>query len=306
MRLIGTLPRNLDPNAFADHLLALGMKTRIDDRPEGWDVWIYDEDHIQKARDELEGYIRQPDDPRYRAAAQAAVAIRRGEKQLEKQFRKNYRDSSDVWGYPEFRQRPLSTLLLAACVVIFVLQNIPTGRWKHVPTGRDLTNRLLFTSFGRDARGQFHDNGLRDIERGEAWRLFTPALMHVNLIHIFFNMTWLRYLGTLIEVRRGTLRLAIFFLVSAAVSNYGQYLWMERMGNVGAFMGMSGVIYAFFGYVWMKGIYQPEQRMGVSSANVNIMIVWLFLCMTGVLGPVANAAHFVGLVVGMLFGLMGF
>ena len=29
-----------------------------------------------------------------------------------------------------------------------------------------------------------------------------------------------------------------------------------------------------------------------------IMIAWLFLCMTGLVGPVANTAHVVGLVVG--------
>jgi GlpG protein len=169
-----------------------------------------------------------------------------------------------------------------------------------------LTNRLLFTSLTRDAQGQYHDHGLQDIERGEFWRLFTPALMHVNPIHILFNMMWLRYIGTLIEIRRGTMRLAILFLVSAAVSNYGQFIWMERMGEVGAAMGMSGVIYALFGYVWMKGTYQPEQRMAVSSANINIMILWLFFCMSGALGPIANAAHFVGLAVGIIFGLIGF
>lgn len=306
MRQIGTLPRDLDPRAFADYLLSLGVKSRIDDHPEGWHVWIYNEDHVPKAREELAGYVRQPNDPRYRASAQAAEAIRRDEKQREKTFRKNYRDSSDVWGDPTFRKRPLSTLLLVACAIIFILQNLPTGRWQNIPTGRQVVHWLRFTTLAMDAQGQVHDNGLRDIERGEFWRLFTPALMHANLIHIFFNMAWLRYIGTMIEIRRGTLRLAVLFLVSAAVSNYGQYLWMERMDQVGAFMGMSGVIYAFFGYVWMKGIYQPEQRMGVSSANVNLMLAWLFLCMTGVLGPIANAAHFVGLAVGIVFGLMGF
>ena len=61
-----------------------------------------------------------------------------------------------------------------------------------------------------------------------------------------------------------------------------------------------------FGYIWMKGIYQPEQGMGVHPNSVNIMLLWLVLCMTGVLGPIANAAHVVGLAVGIVFGLMGF
>ena len=55
-------------------------------------------------------------------------------------------------------------------------------------------------------------------------------------------------------------------------------------------MGMSGVIYALFGYVWMKGMYQPEQRMGVHPNTVNLMLIWLVVCMTGVIGPIGNAA----------------
>jgi GlpG protein len=306
LRQIGTLPKNLNPKAFADYLLALGMKTRVDDRPEGWDVWIYNEDHFQQARDELQAYLRQPDDPRYRGAAETAESIRRKEKELEKKFRKNFRDSSDVWGYPSFRQRPLNTILLVACVIIFIMQNIPTGTWPNVPTGRRLVDRLLFTTFVPDAHGQLHSQGLAPIERGEVWRLFTPALMHVNLVHIFFNLWWLHDLGTLIEVRRGTLRLAVLILVSAAISNYGQSLWYERMDEVKAAMGMSGVIYALFGYVWMKGMYQPEQRMGVPPNTVNLMLIWLVVCMTGYIGPIGNAAHFIGLAVGVVAGIMGF
>jgi GlpG protein len=306
LRQIGTLPKDVDAKAFADHLLSLGMKTRIDDRPEGWHVWIYNEDHIQKARDELEGYLRQPDDPRYRSATPSAEAIRRNERQLEKKFQKNYRDSSDVWGYPSFGRRPLSTLLLVACVVIFILQNIPSGSFQNVPTGRRLEERLLFTTFTRDAHGQIHDNGLANIRRGEVWRLVTPVLMHGNPIHLVFNLLMFRLLATLIEVRRGTLRLAALVLISAAVSDFGQYLWMERMGDVAPFLGMSGVVYALFGYVWMKGVYQPEQRMAVPPSSVNVMLLWLVLCTTGALGPIANAAHFVGLAVGIVFGLMGF
>jgi GlpG protein len=306
LRQIGTVPKGLDAKAFADYLLSVGMKTRIDDRPEGWDVWIYNEDHLQRARDELQAFLRQPDDPRYRQATPTAESIRRNEKRLEKTFRKNYRDASDLWGFPSFRQRPLTTSLVAACVVIFILQNIHSGRRQDVPTGRELENRLLFTSFTRDERGRLHDQGMADIERGEVWRLFTPALMHVHPIHILFNMVMFSQLGTLIEVRRGTLRLAILFLVSAAISNYGQYLWDERIGDVRPFMGMSGVVYALFGYIWMKGLYQPEQRMGVHPNTVNTLLIWLVVCMTGMIGPVANAAHFVGLVVGVVAGLMGF
>ena len=32
------------------------------------------------------------------------------------------------------------------------------------------------------------------------------------------------------------------------------------------------------------------------------MLAWLVVCMTGMVGPIANAAHVAGLVIGMLVG----
>lgn len=65
---------------------------------------------------------------------------------------------------------------------------------------------------------------------------------------------------------------------------------------------MSGVVYALFGYVWMKGRYQPHLGMGVRQQTVLVMLGWLVLCMTGWVGPIGNAAHVMGLIVGMAFG----
>ena len=77
-------------------------------------------------------------------------------------------------------------------------------------------------------------------------------------------------------------------------------------GEPHLFEGFSGVIYALFGYIWMKGLYQPEQGMFLHPNSITIMLLWLVLCMTGVLGPIGNAAHFVGLIVGVAFGVFRF
>jgi GlpG protein len=297
LRQIGTLPKGLDPKVFADYLLTLGMKTRIDERPDGWDLWIYNEDHVARARDELAAYTSQPEDPRYHGATLTAQAIRRNEQQLDKKFRKNYREVTDLWAYPGLRRRPLTSTLVALCVAIFIFQ--------HSSTGHTFEKRLFFASF--DVRdGELQSHGLEDIRHGQIWRLVTPILMHRDPIHILFNLWWLSALGTMIEVRRGTLRLAGLVLISAVISNFGQYLYMEQSdpGKPQLFYGMSGVVYALFGYVWMKGLHEPEQGMIMHPNNVAVMIVWLFLCMTGVLGPIANAAHVMGLVVGVVLGML--
>jgi GlpG protein len=298
LRQIGTLPKGVDPKVFAAYLLTLGMKTRIDEQSDGFTLWIYNEDHFEQARDELRGYLSQPEDPRYRDAIQMAESIRRKEQQLDKRYRKNFREVSDLWAYPGFRRRPLTYMLVAICVVVFV--------WQHSTPPLAVEHRLAFSAAYRGPDGELRDNGLTEIRGGEIWRLVTPIFMHGSILHIFFNMWWLSALGTMIEIRRGTLRLAGLVLVSAVVSNLGQYVWMERTvpGGHHVFEGMSGVVYALFGYVWMKGLYEPEQMMIMHPNNVNIMLLWLVLCMTGVIGPIANAAHVVGMVVGIVFGVL--
>ena len=71
------------------------------------------------------------------------------------------------------------------------------------------------------------------------------------------------------------------------------------MGGAPAFGGMSGVVYGLFGYVWIKSTFCPEPGFATSQGTVIILLGWLFLCMTGAIGPIANIAHVVGLVVGM-------
>jgi GlpG protein len=62
------------------------------------------------------------------------------------------------------------------------------------------------------------------------------------------------------------------------------------------------VVFGLFGFVWMKAVYEPGCALYVSPANIFLMVIWLILCMTGAVGPIANTAHLVGLAVGMLSG----
>jgi GlpG protein len=117
----------------------------------------------------------------------------------------------------------------------------------------------------------------------------------------------LRDFGTLIEYRRGTKTLLILVLLAAVASNAAQYAYYPMLGMAPRrFGGMSGVIYALFGYVWMKGRYEPEHGMMLHPRSVQYMLLWLVVCFTGFLGPVANVAHVVGLIVGVLYGLARF
>jgi GlpG protein len=311
LRQIGTLPSNLDSRLFGDHLLALGMKARFDEGPEGWLVWIYNEDHLARARSELEAFVRQPDDPRFGEGARAAEEVRRNEARLEKQYRKNYREVTDLWSGMRFRRRPLTLTLVFVAVAVFLLERMPllvTMNNEQSSLGFLIKNAFWFTAAHFDPQRGWIDDGLNRILSGEIWRLITPIFLHSNILHIVFNCWAISLEGTMIETARGTTRLAILVLVSAVASNLGQYLYMDKAAPeaLHLFGGLSGVGYALFGYLWMKGQYEPEQGMILHPNAITAMLMWLVFCMTGWVGPIANAAHVVGLIVGVAFGVMRF
>jgi GlpG protein len=125
-------------------------------------------------------------------------------------------------------------------------------------------------------------------------------------MHLIFNVWAMSVLGSLIEYRRGTRTLLILVLLSAVASNVGEFLYQVFITQqVHGWGGISGVVYALFGYVWMKGHTEPESGMMLHPSSVRWMLLWLLLGFTGIL-RMANGAHVVGLIVGMLFGLARF
>lgn len=301
MRQIGTLPRNLDSQIFGDHLLALGMKARFDEQPDGWIVWIYNEDQLARARAELEAYVRQPDDPRFGEGARTAEEVRRNAAKLEKEYRKNFREVTDLWSGLQLRRRPLTMALVIVSIVVFLLQQSSLG-----PV---VVSSLMFTTAHLDPERGWLSNGLDPILAGEVWRLVTPIFLHFSIWHILFNVWAVTVEGTMIESCRGTFRLAVLVLVAAVLSNLGQHFYYTLQADPGRFHlfgGLSGVVYALFGYLWMKGQYEPEQGMILHPNTITTMLLWLVLCMTNLLGPIANAAHVVGLLVGVAFGALRF
>ena len=70
---------------------------------------------------------------------------------------------------------------------------------------------------------------------------------------------------------------------------------------------MSGVVYALFGYVWIKSKFDPGDGLFIDQSTAIILLAWFFLCFTmpvGTLsgGGVANFAHAGGLISGALWG----
>ena len=130
----------------------------------------------------------------------------------------------------------------------------------------------------------------------EPYRLITPAFIHFSMLHIVFNTLWWWQLGGEIEAKLGKGSLLHVFLLTALISNLGQFLVAGP--NFG---GLSGVVYGLFGYVWWLGWLKPDIGLGLPKALIGFLLFWLALGFFDVL-PVdmANTAHLLGLITGCL------
>ena len=69
-----------------------------------------------------------------------------------------------------------------------------------------------------------------------------------------------------------------------------------------AFGGMSGVNYALFGYIWIRGNNDPRFGLQLDQGTITMLLIWFVVCFTGLVGNIANAAHTLGLIVGVIAG----
>jgi GlpG protein len=71
------------------------------------------------------------------------------------------------------------------------------------------------------------------------------------------------------------------------------------------FGGLSGVIFGLMGYTWLWDRLNTEQRFGMPTSLMTFMMIWLVLGVSGLterlgFGSIANTAHLVGLLSGLL------
>ena len=129
------------------------------------------------------------------------------------------------------------------------------------------------------------------VDAGEVWRLFTVALVHGGLTHLFFNMFSLLLLGNPIEAALGKARFLVIFFTSLLTGSLASiYLTNELYVSVGA----SGAIFGLFGaFIAMRN------RISEGARDIYV-IVGLNFVFGFILGGVDWRAHLGGLVGGYL------
>lgn len=196
------------------------------------------------------------------------------------------------------RSLPVTALVLLASFAVALLS------W----FGDDLrlVGWLTFTEFRIEGDYAYFLPLDESLAAGQWWRLFSPMLVHFGVLHLAMNSMWFWELGRRIEWRQGSLLLLVLTLLFSLVSNLAQYVF----GGPAIFGGLSGVLYGLLGHCWLFQRLAPNPHYRLPPGVLGMMLVWLLVCLSGLIGAlgfgeIANAAHVGGLLAGCATGVLG-
>lgn len=149
------------------------------------------------------------------------------------------------------------------------------------------------------------------LRQGEVWRLFSPCLLHSDLLHILFNMLWLWYLGRPIEQRIGPSRYLLLTLIGGIGSNTIQYFMSGPF-----FIGYSGIVTTLAGFIWMRERVAPWEGYPLNKATILFLLFFIgaifalqlvsffiqIFTAYNFAPNIANTAHIAGAIIGAWLG----
>lgn len=185
-----------------------------------------------------------------------------------------------------------ATLLMGACVFFFGLSLVLDPQCVH--RGVDL-------DFGGPSSAALQTLGMTGgfaLARGHWWTLLTATFLHGSLVHIAFNMMWLRSLAPTAVQEFGPGRAVVITVLSGAGCFLLSNLWSgaPTIGASGAVFGLMGALLAF-----------GRRRGGAFGAAIRReMLIWGgFMFLLGVAMPgVNNAGHVGGFLTGLALGFL--
>ncbi len=133
---------------------------------------------------------------------------------------------------------------------------------------------------------------------GHWWTLLTASFLHGSILHIYFNLSWLRQLGAMTVVLLGPARFIFAYLATGVGGFLLSNLW-SNPSTVGAscsIFGLMGVLIVF-----------AQRRGGLLGEKLGKQLwIWTGVgLLFGLMVPmVNNAGHIGGLLTGMALGFV--
>ena len=340
MRRIGTLESQELARRFCDYLMTRSISATCDaesdEQDSAWNIWVRDERQIEEAKQELVDFRVDPQADRFQVEQEvkqirqekiaAEIAQR---KQAAENARRSNLDKSAL-GQPitaPLRQTgiPVTIAVIVLSVIASLTTNFGQPRGSRVPGKLTLEEKTYdaLSFVNREDFLKSKGNSFASVETGQLWRFVTPMFLHGDEFHLLFNMVWIYVLGSVIEKLHGSAFLAIVLVVTQIGGMLLQVLLpstaelqpifqgtpldflAETMSGSPFAIGASGAVYGLFGFLWIRPKVDIGYPIHLVKTNVVLMLGWLVLCITPLIGDVANGAHIGGLLAGVGFGFAG-
>ncbi len=298
MRQIGPPLPASQASTLADVLLAEGIKTHLGGTPNGMEVWVIDEDRLNRARELLATFLADPEASRHAEARNKAKQVRTEENKTEREYERLQHRIEKRMTRTARDQVTLFLVVVSVAVSLFSISlvnrqdsNLDEGAPEQVVRWLSFANPTVH--IGKPQA---------QIPWMEPWRMVTPIFLHFGVMHLVFNMLMLISMGSRVERAIGPYRYAALVLALAIFSNLAQGLMVPHHN----FGGMSGVVYGIFGFIWVQMSRAPSRGLAVDGLTSFIMMAWFFAGFSSQFNmgraAVANHAHAGGLLMGLLIG----
>jgi GlpG protein len=326
MREIGILAHENEARRFSNFLKSQGIESSFDVSFEprtgqmSYQIWVQEEDRLEEAAKIFDEFVKAPSDPKFDAPEPAAKETPEVIEQTE--------EDKPTHHFSAF----VSYFAIVLCAFIFFISYLQKLEQKEQDA---LTPIEMIGMYDLPASSNYWQGAygwvlakikgestasvegplFGKIREGQFWRLFTPCLLHKDLLHILFNMLWVWYLGRPIEQRIGPSRMILFTLIAGIGSNTCQYL----MGGP-FFIGYSGIVTALAGFIWMREKIAPWEGYPLNRSTI-LFLLFFILAILGLqivsfclqiftsytFAPnIANTAHIAGAVIGALLAKLHF
>lgn len=275
MQPVMRLPRDADTAALRQALWQQRIGHQISEDGDGLLLWLAD----PAQRHELETLVRRWEQGEPLNIPKPAA-------------RQTFPGQLSQWA-PALKRVPVTALMIGLSLLVFALLGV---------FGDLLIVTLTIVPIGLSGNELIYGSLMDSVTSGQVWRLLSPAFLHFGWMHLIFNLMWVWYFGKQIEMLQGSRRMLLLLVVAGIGANLAQYM----TGTV-LFGGMSGVVYALLGHVWLMSRRVHASGFFVPQMLVVFMLGWMVFTMTDMAGSVgfgnvANEAHLGGLLVGLLSG----
>jgi len=202
-----------------------------------------------------------------------------------------------LWGYAPFLQKVLANgsmvpLITGVAIILYVLAIV-------IDPGAIFQPRGLFGLLAPSSEALFHlgMTGTIPMEMGRWWTLITAIYLHGGVMHILFNMLWLRNLGGMVEQLFGTARSFLIFTIAGFVG----FVASDLLG-IPITVGASGSIFGLLGAL----VYYGRKRGGTFGNAIYRQVgTWtIVLFVFGFLFPMINNWAHAGGFIGGFIGAM--